>query len=164
MGIGADIAEGVQKRPIEVTSEETFTMLDKSPSKKAKKEVKPVDRKKSVNLKKLIDELLSKYHPTQITEIAEANAPGGDSTNFLYFFRKIDYAESKNEYKKDNGKEASNALVFDDIRNQIFEVSDGALWKRMERAQKIYKLFTTIVNGDEKLAKQKIKVIRSFSL
>ncbi|CAG8604353.1 5491_t:CDS:2, partial [Diversispora eburnea] len=186
-GIGADITEGAQKRPIEVTSEETSTMVDKSPSKKAKKEVKPVDREKSVNLKKLIDELLSKYHPTQIVEIAEVNVPGGDSTNFLYFFRKIDYAESKNEvtnrdvissyfdlgdalykrykeYKKDNGKEASNALVFDDVRNQISEVSDGALRKRMERARKIYKLFTTIVNGDEKLAKQKIALIRSFSL
>ncbi|CAG8837733.1 34717_t:CDS:1, partial [Racocetra persica] len=34
----------------------------------------------------------------------------------------------------------------------------------MERARKIYKLFTTIVNGDEKLAKQKIALIRSFSL
>ncbi|CAG8648664.1 9592_t:CDS:2, partial [Diversispora eburnea] len=112
-GIIDDIAEGAQKRPIEVTSEETSTMLDKSPSKKPKKE---------------------------IDEVAEANAPGGGSTNFLYFFRKIDYAESKNEvtnrdvissyfdlgcvlykrykeYKKDNGKEASNALVFDDVRN-----------------------------------------------
>ncbi|RHZ77682.1 hypothetical protein Glove_174g105 [Diversispora epigaea] len=64
------------------------------------------------------------------------------------------------EYKKDNSKEASNALVFDYVKNQISEVSDGALRKRMERARKIYKLFTT----DEKLAKQKIALIKSFSL
>ncbi|CAG8637480.1 11208_t:CDS:2, partial [Diversispora eburnea] len=121
-------------------------MLDKSPSKKLKKEVKSVNREKSVNLKKLIDELLSKCYPTQIVEIVEMNAPGGGNTNFLYFFRKIDHAESKNEYKKDNGKETSNALVFNDVKNQISEVSDGALRERMERAQKIYKLFTTIVN------------------
>ncbi|RHZ52078.1 hypothetical protein Glove_465g6 [Diversispora epigaea] len=85
---------------------------DKLSNKKAKP-TKPLDREKSLNLKKLIDELI-----------------------------KIDYAESKNEatnqnvinsyfdfgeYKKDNGKEVSNALVFDDVRNQISEVSDGTL-------------------------------------
>ncbi|CAG8641345.1 3749_t:CDS:2, partial [Diversispora eburnea] len=121
----------------------------KSPSKKAKKEVKPVDREKSVNLKKLIDELLSNYIYPQIGEVVEES--GG-----LY--------KQYKEYKKDNGKEASNALVFDDVRKQISKVSDTALRKRIERARKIYKLFTAIVNGDEKIAKQKIVLIRSFSL
>ncbi|CAG8626619.1 4503_t:CDS:2, partial [Diversispora eburnea] len=92
-----------QKRPIEVTYEETSTMLDKSPSKKAKS-TKPVDREKSANLKKLIDELLSNYIHPQIDEVVEES--GG-----LY--------KRYKEYKKDNSKEASNALVFDDVRKQI---------------------------------------------
>ncbi|CAG8644147.1 10809_t:CDS:2, partial [Diversispora eburnea] len=149
-GIGGDIAEGVQKRPIEVTSEETSTMLDKSPSKKAKF-TKPVNREKLVNLKKLIDELLSNYIHPQIDEFVEESVLEGSSINFLYLFKKIDYTESRNEitnqeYKKDNGKEVSNALVFDDVRKQIPKVSDTALRKRIERARKIYKLFTAIIN------------------
>ncbi|CAG8619131.1 3942_t:CDS:2 [Ambispora gerdemannii] len=111
----------------------------------------------------------------------------GNANDFLYFFRKIDQSESKyqvtnrevisshfdfggilyNRYKdlkKDNGKEGANALLFDEVRKQIpIEVTDGALRKRTERARKIYRLFTAIIKGDEKLAKQKIALIRSFS-
>ncbi|CAG8578630.1 10324_t:CDS:2 [Diversispora eburnea] len=134
-GKDIDIAGGSQKRPIEVSSEETTTAPEKSSSKKAKKEVKPVDREKSANLKKLIDELLSNYIHPQVDEVVEES--GG-----LY--------KRYKEYKKDNGKESSNALVFDDVTKQNPKVSDTALRKRMERARKIYKLFTAIVNGDEK--------------
>ncbi|CAJ0757088.1 19220_t:CDS:2 [Entrophospora sp. SA101] len=119
--------------------------------------------------------------------VAEEGVSGGDANNYLYFFNKIDFAESKNiitnqevigsyfdfggvlykrykDLKKDNGKEASNALVFEEVRKQIpKEVTDVALRKRMERVRKIYKLFTAIVNGNEKLAKDKIALIRSFS-
>ncbi|CAJ0766379.1 14274_t:CDS:2, partial [Entrophospora sp. SA101] len=89
--------------------------------------------------------------------VAEEGVSGGDANNYLYFFNKIDFAESKNiitnqevigsyfdfggvlykqykDLKKDNGKEASNALVFEEARNQIpKEVSNVALRKRMER-------------------------------
>ncbi|CAG8594723.1 9848_t:CDS:2 [Diversispora eburnea] len=91
-----DIDEESNKRPIEVVIEEAITIQDKLFNKKAKP-TKLLDREKSLNLKKLIDKLMSKYKLPQIKEIVEENIPGGYSTNFLYFFRKIDYAESKNE-------------------------------------------------------------------
>ncbi|CAJ0846477.1 10340_t:CDS:1 [Entrophospora sp. SA101] len=158
------------------------TSTNKATGKKQK-----ANKEDSLKLKKLINELLSIEKLPQIIEVAEEGVSGGDANNYLYFFNKIDFAESKNiitnqevigsyfdfggilykrykDLKKDNGKEASKALVFEEVRNQIpKEVTDVALRKRMERVRKIYKLFTAIVNGNEKLAKDKIALIRSFS-
>ncbi|RHZ81559.1 hypothetical protein Glove_118g4 [Diversispora epigaea] len=132
LDVGIDMTEGSNKRPIEVSSEKITMASEKSHSKKAKKEVKPVDRKKSANLKKLIDELLSNYIHPQIDEVVEESIQEVGSINFLYLFKKIDYTKSRNEitnqeYKKDNGKEASNALVFGDVSKQIPKMSDTAL-------------------------------------
>ncbi|CAJ0646909.1 13861_t:CDS:1, partial [Entrophospora sp. SA101] len=127
------------------------TSTNKTSSKKQK-----ANKEDSLKLKKLINELLSIEKPPQIIEVTEEGV-SGDANNYLYFFNKIDFAESKNiitnqevigsyfdfggvlykrykDLKKDNGKEASNALVFEEVRKQIpKEVTDVALRKRMER-------------------------------
>ncbi|CAB4416944.1 unnamed protein product [Rhizophagus irregularis] len=50
------------------------------------------------------------------------------------------------ELKPDNGKEGARALVKDEVRKQIPETkfSEEALRKRIERAQKVYGLFSSI--------------------
>ncbi|CAG8572375.1 11096_t:CDS:2 [Ambispora gerdemannii] len=73
---------------------------------------------KIIESERLVDELMSSNKPSQVTE-----------ESGLY--------KRYKEYKKDNGKEASNALVFDDVRKQIpEEVTDITLRKRMERTRK----------------------------
>jgi len=105
--------------------------------------------------------------------LEEAN--GNETSNFLQLYDKIDSAESKNEdasrglifsyfdfgeavfkrYKElklEHGKDGSQALVKSEVREAISEAkcSDEALRKRMERSEKMYKLFNSI--GKEKIA------------
>jgi hypothetical protein len=147
---------------------------EKSSNKKAKK---TGGKKVSSMLKKLIEELLTDVvdpGPENLEEEASEN----ETSNFLQLYDKIDSAESKNEdasqgliysyfdlgeavfkrYKElklEHGKDGSQALVKSEVRKAIPEAkcSDEALRKRMERSEKVYKLFNSI--GKEKIAQIK---------
>ena len=129
-------------------------------------------------LKKLIEELLTDVVPDVAGENLEEEASENETSNFLQLYDKIDSAESKNEdasrglifsyfdfgeavfkrYKElklEHGKDGSQALVKSEVREAIPEAkcSDEALRKRMERSEKVYKLFDSI--GKEKIARIK---------
>ncbi|RHZ74085.1 hypothetical protein Glove_227g184 [Diversispora epigaea] len=86
-GKGTDMLEGSNKRPIEVDSEEPNTTQDKSPSKKAKKEVKNEDFQM---LKRLIKELTT--NSPHVTEISK-EAVSGSSEDLLYLYNNITNSE-----------------------------------------------------------------------
>ncbi|GES96035.1 hypothetical protein GLOIN_2v1598305 [Rhizophagus clarus] len=153
---------------------ESSASTKKSSSKKAKK---TGGKKVSSMLKKLIETLLTDV----ISDVAGENleeASENETSNFLQLYDKIDSAESKNEdasqgliysyfdfgeavfkrYKElklEHGKDRSQALVKSEVRKAIPEAkcSDEALRKRMERSEKVYKLFNSI--GKEKIAQIK---------
>ena len=81
---------------------------------------------------------------------------GMPSINKYFDFREASRLRYK-ELKPSHGKYGAEALVKDEVRKQISvtELSDEALRKRMERAEKVYKLF----NG---IGKSKIARIRTF--
>ncbi|CAG8850043.1 30804_t:CDS:2, partial [Gigaspora margarita] len=75
---------------------------------------------------------------------------------FLQLSDKIDNAETKNEeLKPEHGKDGSQALVKSEVRKAIPEAkcSDEALRKRIERSEKVYKLFNSI--GKENISRIK---------
>ena len=142
------------------------------------KKVKKTGRKKvSSMLKKLIEELLTDVPVSTAGEnLEEANESA--TSIFLQLSDKIDNAETKNEsasrglifsyfdfgeavfkrYKElklEHGKDGSLALVKSEVREAIPETkcSDEALRKKMERSEKVYKLFNSI--GKEKIAQIK---------
>ncbi|GBB96309.1 hypothetical protein RclHR1_27210003 [Rhizophagus clarus] len=147
---------------------------EKSSNKKAKK---TGGKKVSSMLKKLIEELLTDVvdpRPENLEEEASEN----ETSNFLQLYDKIDSTESKNEdasqgliysyfdlgeavfkrYKElklEHGKDGSQALVKSEVRKAIpkAKCSDEALRKRMERSEKVYKLFNSI--GKEKITQIK---------
>ncbi|RHZ85177.1 hypothetical protein Glove_71g93 [Diversispora epigaea] len=115
------------KRPLEVTVEETNTMRDKVSSKKAK-----TKKDESSILKKLIKDLTTDV-PTRVGENLKTTNTG--TTTFLQLSNNIDLAEVKNEdstrnvisryfdlehYRNLNhGERACLALVNDEIRKQL---------------------------------------------
>ncbi|RHZ69232.1 hypothetical protein Glove_286g28 [Diversispora epigaea] len=173
-GKATDMTEGSNKRPIEVDTEETNTAQDKSSSKKAK------TKKDELSiLKKLIKDLTTNVSIRVDEKLETTNT---DATTFLQLSNNIDLAEIKNEdatrnvitryfdfgeslYKRykelkpNNGKIKATAMVKVEIRKEILEskLSDEALQKRRERAEKVYKLF--MGTG----GKTKILQIRSIS-
>ena len=144
---------------------------EKSSSKKAKKSG---GKKVSSTLKQLIEELLTDI--PVVGGISEESSCATDARGiFLQLSDKIDNAETKNEdasrdlissyfdfgealfnrYKELNptyGKEGARALIKNEVRKEISETkfSDDALKKRMERVQKMFRIFNTI--GKEKIA------------
>ncbi|CAG8616043.1 8697_t:CDS:2, partial [Diversispora eburnea] len=157
-GKGTDMMEGSNKRPIEVDTEEMNTAQDKSSNKKAK-----TKKDESSILKKLIKDLTTNVF-TRVNEKLETT--NTDATTFLQLSNNIDLAEIKNEdatrnvitryfdfgeslYKRykelkpNNGKIKATAMVRVEIRKEIPEskLSNEALRKRKERAEKVYKLF-----------------------
>ncbi|CAJ0844322.1 6301_t:CDS:2 [Entrophospora sp. SA101] len=136
-----------------------------SADKPSNKKLKAVNREDSSKLKKLVNELSSTENSPQVTGIIEENAPSENATIFLYLFRKIDCAESRNEVtnrevinsyfdfgealkkrhtelKKNNSGSASSAILNRELRSQIpTTITKEALRKRTEKARKIYKLF-----------------------
>jgi hypothetical protein len=155
-------------------SRESGASTENSSSKKAKK---TGGKKVSSMLKKLIEELLTDVPvPTAGENLEEANESA--TSIFLQLSDKIDNAETKNEsasrglifsyfdfgeavfkrYKElklEHGKDGSLALVKSEVRGAIPETkcSDEALRKKMERSEKVYKLFDSI--GKEKIARIK---------
>ncbi|CAJ0628518.1 7179_t:CDS:2, partial [Entrophospora sp. SA101] len=118
------------------------TSTNKATGKKQK-----ANKEDSLKLKKLINELLSIEKLPQIIEVAEEGVSGGDANNYLYFFNKIDFAESK------------NIITNQEVIGSYFDFG-GILYKRYKDLKKD--------NGKEaskalKLAKDKIALIRSFS-
>ncbi|CAG8620154.1 4607_t:CDS:1 [Diversispora eburnea] len=168
------IAEGPQKRPIEVNSEEANTTQDKSPSKKPKKEVKNED---SQMLKRLIKELTT--NSPQVSEISE-EAMSRSSEDLLYLYNNITNSELRKEiasrevirsyflfgkvvsqrfeyyYKKSHNLYQAQIDINDELKEKLPDASENAHNKRKERAQKIYFLFSSI--GIEK-----IELVKSFS-
>ncbi|CAG8822576.1 17274_t:CDS:2 [Gigaspora margarita] len=163
--------ETTQKKHTRKSSAST----EKSSSKKARKTGK---KKVSSMLKKLIKELLADIPvPTIGENLKKANESA--TSIFLQLSDKIDNAETKNEgasrglifsyfdfgeavfkrykeLKPEHGKDGSQALVKSEVRKAIPEAkcSDEALWKKIERSEKVYKLFNSI--GKEKIIRNKI--------
>jgi len=177
-------ADDMETIPVEQASstaqkKRTSDLPEKSSSKKQK-----TSNKEGVPsmLKKLIEELLTDNSNNEdLEESAEGASDASlNSGNFFHLSSMIDQAEEKNkdatrnvinryfdfgealhlrykELKPSHGKYGAEALVKDEARKQISvtELSDEALRKRMERAEKVYKLF----NG---IGKSKIARIRTF--
>ncbi|CAG8823179.1 2666_t:CDS:1, partial [Gigaspora margarita] len=142
-------------------------------------------KKEPPNLKKLIDELSTEdpnsaknnISTQSVTIPTTENDP--DPVNFLNLYKELISAEDDNRksnqeviikyynfglnltkrlkyHKKSHKKQVAKILVNEEVRNQNFkEVSNDALRKKTERAQKIYKLFDAI--GKDKMVR-----VRSF--
>ncbi|GES95235.1 hypothetical protein GLOIN_2v1598305 [Rhizophagus clarus] len=120
----------------------------KSSSKKTKKSG---GKKVSGTLKQLIEELLIDI--PVVGGISEESSCAMDARSiFLQLSDKIDNAKTKNE----DASQGARALVKSEVRKEIPETkfSDDALKKRMERAQKMFRIFDTI--GKEKIARVKL--------
>ncbi|RHZ72127.1 hypothetical protein Glove_245g44 [Diversispora epigaea] len=173
-GKATDMGEETNKRPIEVDSEEANTTQDKSPSKKAKKEVKNED---SQMLKRLIKELTT--NSPQVSEISE-EAMSRSSEDLLYLYNNITNSELRKEiasrevirsyflfgkavsqrfeyyYEKSRNLHQAQIDVNDELKEKLPDASENARNKRKERAQKIYFLFSSI-------GVEKIELVKSFS-
>ncbi|CAG8811129.1 27549_t:CDS:2 [Gigaspora margarita] len=121
-------------------------------------------------LKKFIKELLFDVEPIPGGSLEETNDMALNTRSiFLQLSDKIDSAKSKNKdasralissyfdfeealfnrYKKlkpTYSKEGARALVKSEVRKKIFKtkLSEDALQKRMEKAQKMHRIFNTI--------------------
>ncbi|CAG8837338.1 10087_t:CDS:1, partial [Gigaspora margarita] len=159
------------------------TSKNKSPSKKAKKQV---NREDSPILKKLIQELTSPtYQQVEgpITLQLSISEMDVSSLDFLDLYNKIDTAEDNlqrttydlircyynfgqaikqlfNHFRKTCNEDVSNARVNDRIRDQISvqdKLTETNLRKRKERGKKVFRLFSN-VGG-----KEAIERIKSFN-
>ncbi|CAG8481318.1 4921_t:CDS:1, partial [Scutellospora calospora] len=142
------------------------TSANKSTGKKAKKE--------SHVLNELIKELSTEPETPQAPIVRKENA-----VNFDDLYNNITNAETQNEimnqdlitcyylfgkalseqlehHKKSNPPYASLLLVNEEVKEQIPNITDTTLWKKVERSRKIYKLFLNI--GEDKIQR-----VRSFS-
>src|SRR5215216_2427752 len=148
-----------------------------SPNKKVKKLVNKND---SPKLKKLIEELSSETPQDQ--EVIESGMLQG---NFFILFDVIVKMEERtenanrdilksyfnfgkalddcfNRYKKDNPNRTAQALVNNEVRNQLPDtVSESALRKKKERALKIFELFNAI--GEDKIQRIKSFTVSAIS-
>ncbi|PKC13469.1 hypothetical protein RhiirA5_410539 [Rhizophagus irregularis] len=121
-------------------------------------------------LKQLIEELLTDNPSRSLEEINKS------ASSFLQFSERIDHAETKNEeasrglifsyfnfrkavfkrykeLKPEFSKDESEAIVKKEVKVVIPETkcSNEALQKKIEKSEKVYKLFNTI--GKEKIAR-----------
>ena len=133
-----------------------------------------VGKKESDVLKELIKELSTEPEVPQASVSRKENAD-----NFFNLYNNITNAEVQNEitnqeviicyylfgksfseclehHKKSNSLYASSLLVNNEVRNQLPNITDTTLWKKVERLRKIYKLFINI--GEDK-----IRRVRTFS-
>ncbi|CAG8622354.1 25533_t:CDS:1 [Dentiscutata erythropus] len=143
------------------------------PDKPSNKKAKQI-KKESLTLKKLIEELSTEPSTPQVLVTKKENA-----NNFVDLYNNITHAETENEiinqdvitnyylfgkalserlehHKKSNPPYASLLLVNEEVKEQIPNITDTTLWKKVERSRKIYKLFLNI-------REDKIQRVRSFS-
>ncbi|CAG8751418.1 6584_t:CDS:1, partial [Acaulospora colombiana] len=142
------------------------TSVEKSSSKKAKKSSEKKDEV-SPMLKKLIRELKTKSSEVSPT-IESDNTQKGNTTNFPYLYSKLINAEARNEstnreviqsyyifgqayeerfehYRKSNREHKAQRLLNEEIRKQFTgNITDTNFWKKIEKARKIYDLFSSI--------------------
>jgi hypothetical protein len=155
--------------------------------KKAKKTKKPVDRDQSPTLQRLIKELTTTDPgDEEILQTEPASESNNDSNNFLNLYNKIvagedqlkkttqdvlrhyfDFGEAMKKrydrYRLNLEDLASQSLVEDDVQKQLPNVSEEALRKRIERAQKVYGLFSSI-SLEVNMGRAMIGRIKTFSL
>ncbi|RHZ89328.1 hypothetical protein Glove_16g42 [Diversispora epigaea] len=135
----------------------------------------------SSTVKKLIEELTVEITPsTNISLPPPSQATTSDSIDFTHLYQEIINAESLNDsasqnmirsyynfgkglvdrlnhYKKSNRERASLILVNNEVREQLPEdITDNTLYKKRERARKIYELFDNI-------GVSRISYVKSFS-
>jgi len=159
---------------------------EKDSNKKAKKTKKPVDRDQSPTLQRLIRELTTTDPgDEEILQTEPASESNNDSNIFLSLYNKIvagedllkkitqdilrhyfDFEKAMkkryNYYRLNHEDLAPQSLVEDDVRKQLpKDISEEALRKRIERAQKVYDLFSSI-NVD--MSRAIIGRIKTFSL
>ena len=122
----------------------------------------------------------------EILQTEPASESNNDSNIFLNLYNKIvagedqlkkttqdvlrhyfDFAEAMKKrydhYRLNHEDLASQSLVDDDVQKQLPDVSEEALRKRIERAQKVYGLFSSI-NVDVNMGRAMIGRIKTFSL
>ncbi|GBC13853.2 hypothetical protein GLOIN_2v1709640 [Rhizophagus irregularis DAOM 181602=DAOM 197198] len=157
-------ADDMESFPVEQASSTAQKRSSDLPEKSSSKKQKTSNKEGVPSmLKKLIEELLTDNSNNEDLEESNASLNSG---NFFHLSSMIDQAEEKNkdatrnvinryfdfgealhlrykELKPSHGKYGAEALVKDEVRKQISvtELSDEALRKRMERAEKLYKLF-----------------------
>ncbi|RHZ80019.1 hypothetical protein Glove_139g155 [Diversispora epigaea] len=179
-----DKGVGSQKRSIEVSSKETNTK--KPPSKKIKK---ANEKNESKLLNKLIDELIGSFPGDSETfSSASTTVTPLDMEKLktlIPLYQNIINAELDNEktsrevlrsyyafglflskqyehYRKSNPEHTAQARVNDDIKKQLGEkVTETTLWKRTERAKKIYAIFSEA--GEDKIQKVKSLTANAIS-
>ncbi|CAG8797315.1 31453_t:CDS:2 [Gigaspora margarita] len=175
-----------QKKHSREDSNESSTSTS---SKKAKKTKKPVDRDLSPTLQRLIKELTTADPGNEeILQTEPTSESSNDSNIFLNLYNKIVTGEDQlkkttqdvlrhyfdfggamkkryDHYRSLNHEElASQSLVDDDVQKQLpKDISEEALRKRIERAQKVYGLFSSI-NVDVNIGRATIGRVKTFSL
>ncbi|RIA86637.1 hypothetical protein C1645_829003 [Glomus cerebriforme] len=157
-------------------------------SKKAKKTKKAVDQDQSPTFQRLIKELTTTNPGVEeILQTEPASESNNDSNVFLNLYNKIVAGEDQlkkttqdvlhhyfdfekamkkryDHYRSLKHEDlASQSLVEDDVQNQLPNVSEEAFQKRIERAQKVYGLFSSI-NVDVNMGRAMIGRIKTFSL
>src|SRR5581483_7536881 len=181
-----------QKKRTREDSNETYeASLDSTStsSKKAKKTKKPVERDQSPTLQRLIKELTTTDPgDEEILQTEPTSESNNDSNIFLNLYNKIVAGEDQlkkttqdvlrhyfdfgdamkkryDHYRSSKHEDfASETLVEDDVKKQLpKDISEEALRKRIERAQKVYGLFSSI-NMDVNMGRAMIGRIKTFSL
>ncbi|RIB28845.1 hypothetical protein C2G38_2137116 [Gigaspora rosea] len=156
--------------------------------KKAKKTKKPVDRDQSPTLQRLIKELTTNPENEEILQTDSTSESNNDSNIFINLYNKIvagedqlkktmqdvlchyfDFGEAMKKrydhYRSLNHEDlASQSLVDDDVQKQLpKDISEEALRKKNERAQKVYGFFSSI-NADANIGRVMIGRVKTFSL
>mgnify|MGYP006160075245 CR=1 FL=1 len=155
----------------------------------AMKTKKPVDRDQSPTLQRLIKELTTTDpEDEEILQTEPASESNDDSNIFLNLYNKIVAGEDQlkkttqdvlryyfdfggamkkryDHYRSLKHEDlASQSLVENDVQKQLpKDVSEEALRKRIERAQKVYGLFSSI-NVNVNMGRAMIGRIKTFSL
>ncbi|CAG8857550.1 9733_t:CDS:1, partial [Gigaspora margarita] len=108
----------------------------------------PVTRKENaVNFNDLYNNITNAETKNEITN--------QDVITCYYLFGKA-LSERLEHHKKSNPPYASLLLVNEEVRKQIPNITDTALWKKVERSRKLYTLFINI--GEDKIQR-----VKSFS-
>ncbi|CAG8660323.1 24559_t:CDS:2, partial [Gigaspora margarita] len=154
---GTQESSTAQKKHSREDSNESSTSTS---GKKAKKTKKPVDRDQSPTLQRLIKELTTTDPGNEeILQTDSTSESNNDSNIFLNLYKKIvageDQLKRQRKISLNHEDLASQSLVDDDVQKQLpKDISEEALRKRIERAQKVYGLFSSInadANIEEKI-------------
>ncbi|CAH1770095.1 1351_t:CDS:2, partial [Entrophospora sp. SA101] len=101
----------------------------------------------SVSRKENADNFFDLYN--NITNAEAQNEITNQEVIICYYLFGKSFSERLEHHKKSNSPYASSLLVNNEVRNQLPNITDTTLWKKVERSRKIYKLFINI--GEDKI-------------